>query len=63
MNRGKSLERQGKERQGKGMDEKEREDMWKRVEELNRDTERKLKMSSVIMTIALVISLYRLIWQ
>lgn len=45
------------------MDKKEREDMWKRVEELNRDTERKLKMSSVIMTIALVISLYRLIWQ
>lgn len=45
------------------MDEKEREEMWKRVEELNRDTERKLKMSSVIMTIALVISLYRLIWQ
>ncbi len=45
------------------MDEKEREEMWKRVEELNRDTERKLNMSAVIMAIALVISLYRLIWQ
>lgn len=45
------------------MDEKEREEMWKRVEEINKDTERKIMFSGIITTIALVISLYRLIWQ